>query len=158
MYIVDIEALKQTLRTGTLPQPELVRYLLSWAALAAVDALPFPTNRWDHIGAAVSAAVAVGGILHCYRCNGGDRGRDFAGRFFSIGFVLGVRFVLAMLAAALVVGLLLPFDVSEETTRTQMIAYALLNVWYYMRLGDHFRSLDVFVDDVAPATAVAPEA
>ncbi|EHZ2848905.1 hypothetical protein V9657_004641 [Vibrio vulnificus] len=98
MYIWNIEGLKKDIKVGRLTEKDRFIYMFLtfiFTSLCFEIALRTPVesrNIWDTINSLSSFLIPVLGTFLAYRSNGADNGTDFLGRFFSISFVVTVRF------------------------------------------------------------------
>ncbi|KOO12754.1 hypothetical protein AKJ18_22210 [Vibrio xuii] len=98
MYIWNIESLKEDIKSGRLTEKDRFIYMfltLIFTVLSIELALRIPVepgNVWDTISSLSSALFPILGTFLAYRANGADNGTDFLGRYFSISFVVTVRF------------------------------------------------------------------
>ncbi|MCQ9103967.1 hypothetical protein [Vibrio alginolyticus] len=98
MYIWNIKGLKEQIRTGRLTEKDRFIYMfltLIFTVLGIELALRIPIesgNVWDTISSVSSVLIPMLGTLLAYKANGADNGTDFLGRYFSISFVVAVRF------------------------------------------------------------------
>ncbi|MGI9283660.1 MAG: hypothetical protein ACR2PX_29140 [Endozoicomonas sp.] len=89
--------------------------------------------------------IAILGTIYVFRSNGGASGEDFLGRFFSIGFVMTIRFltILIPLTVALTFYYMAEFP-EGETIVTTPLDIAFFNIWYgclFWRIGKHITDL-----------------
>ncbi len=115
MYIWNIKALKQDLQADTLGEKAKFVYMfitamIFTALLEITSRVPSEVDYSEDIGwiiVVVNILVAVLGMTCAFRANGGSCGRDFLGKYFSISFVVGIRFIplsLALITLAGVIG------------------------------------------------------
>lgn len=107
MYFWKIKKLRDHLIEQGLGQRALFVYIFLYVFIgSAFMELGFlipsegATRTGDYIVPLLNVAVIAVGTYLCYRANGGGAGREFAERFFSIIFVVGLR-VLAVYIPAL---------------------------------------------------------
>ncbi len=99
MYIWNIEGLKKDIKVGRLTEKDRFIYMFLtfiFTSLCFEIALRTPVgsrNIWDTINSLSYFLIPVLGTFLAYRSNGADNGTDFLGRFFSISFVVTVRFL-----------------------------------------------------------------
>ncbi|MGH1374913.1 MAG: hypothetical protein ACRBCK_01085 [Alphaproteobacteria bacterium] len=101
MYIWNIKALKQDLQADTLGEKAKFVYmfisaLIFTAILEISSRIPSEVDYSEDVGwiiVVVDMLVAVLGMICAFRANGGSCGRDFLGKYFSISFVVGIRFI-----------------------------------------------------------------
>ncbi|MFP4550478.1 MAG: hypothetical protein ACLFNT_06710, partial [Spirochaetales bacterium] len=51
------------------------------------------TDIWTYVLSFLKVIIPVAGTIYAYQRNGGRNGTGFAKKFFSIGFVIGIRFL-----------------------------------------------------------------
>src|SRR4029450_13758644 len=103
MYFWRIERLKAQMATRPLSEREALPYLIVFVGLsAAVVYIPQTmSNVWDGLGAAWSVALAVVATIYIYRQNGGADGQHFLQRYFAIGWVVGIRWLVILVLATI---------------------------------------------------------
>lgn len=155
MYFWRIEKLKQEMVARPLSDRQVLPYVVVFAAVcSAVTYLPRETgNGWDGIGAIWSTLLAALGTIYIYRQNGGTEGRHFLQRYFAIGWVVAIRWlIVTMLVAVAYYGVLVAAgDDLEETYWHEPVLFGLLELAVYWRIGHHVRDL-VQRANVAAAT------
>jgi hypothetical protein len=163
MYLWRIERLKADLREERLAESDVFGYVLVYLALLAVgttSAVWYPNeapNVWSRITDSASLAIVPGTYL-AYRANGAATGYQFAPRYFSLAWVLSIRFMpltlvsflLAAIVAEAVRLLSNPRDDPGQHSWMHVLVVAEVTVLYYWRLGHHLR-------DVASGTTHRPE-
>ena len=145
MYFWRIEKLKTEMAARPLSDREVLPYLVVFVALSAV-VINFPvtiSNVWDVLYAAWSILLAVIGTIYIYRQNGGSDGRHFLQRYLAIGWVVTVRWLVILIAFAIVaIAVLetanLPW---EDTTWYEVIAFGIAEAIVYWRIGHHVHDL-----------------
>lgn len=145
MHFWRIEKLKQAMAERPLSERETLPYLVVYCALSsAVISIPQEMgNGWDVAGAAWSVLLAVLGTIHIYRQNGGGAGQHFLQRYFAIGWVVAIRWLVigigCLAAFYLPLGLFAP---EVAATRWYDFAFlAALEAAVYWRIGHHVRDL-----------------
>jgi hypothetical protein len=150
MYFWRIEKLKREMALQPLSERETLPYLVVYAGLtAAVLYVPQELNNaWDYVGAGLNVLIAILGVIHVYRKNGGANGHHFLQRYFAIGWVVALRWsVMIILLSIMFYGLLLWLgDELEETFWYEVLFQAVLGAALYWRIGRH-------VSDLAQRTA-----
>lgn len=145
MYFWRIDKLKAEMAVRPLSEREALPYLVVQIALfAATGYIPSTiTNLWDGLGAVWSVALAIFGTIYIYRQNGGAEGLHFLQRYFAIGWVVFIRWlviVFLLRAAFLALKALLGND-AEETTWDDFMFIAVVEAVVYLRIGHHVRDL-----------------
>ncbi len=164
MYFWNLEALKQELRAGHLGNEAALRYLL-WYGGVVLVAFTFPyADSWTHwvtpAWLAVEILVFVLGTLRVYRLNGSALGTDFLGRYVSLSWVFGLRFIVlvsipATVALVLCESMVIGDDAEGDTVLGALVGIGL-SAAYYWRLGDHFEDLRV-QDRSADSSLAGPQ-
>ncbi|HFQ4946496.1 TPA: hypothetical protein ACGUVO_004584 [Vibrio vulnificus] len=127
MYIWNIEGLKKDIKVGRLTEKDRFIYMFLTSIFTVLGfefALRMPVeprNIWDTISSLSSVLIPILGTFLAYRANGADNGTDFLGRFFSISFVVTVRFF-ALLIPMLV--LLSAYYMSVTTENDVLVSSA----------------------------------
>lgn len=152
MYFWRIEELKAAMAVRPLSEREVLPYLAVAAGLSAVAVwIPEVTmNFWDGAGMVWSIAVAVLGTLHIYQQNGGAGGEHLLQRCLAIGWVVSLRWLVAIVlfAVAFFAATAAFGTVPEHTTWVDFLMIAAFQVGLYWRIGHHVR-------DVARRTGTA---
>jgi len=103
-------------------------------------------NIWDAATSASNILIVSIGTVFAYKANGAGNGNNFLARYFSIGFVVTVRF-LALLIPLMILLMLYyfyAFDIEEEITTTAWDFLPFL-IWYvalYWRICKHISDLN----------------
>lgn len=87
--------------------------------------------------------MSIIGAVAAYRANGGASGVHFANRYFSVGFVLGIRFLSLIIAAGVFIACSVwAFDLEAPipVTFLEVMLLSLL-VAYYWRLARHIHDV-----------------
>lgn len=145
MYFWRIEKLKAQMAARPLSEREALPYLVVFVGLsAAVGYIP-PTmsNVWDGLGAAWSVALAVVATIYIYCQNGGADGQHFLQRYFAIGWVVGIRWlvVIVLTTIAFIATLTALGLKTEHTTWYNFMFFAIAEAVVYWRIGHHVRDL-----------------
>ena len=145
MYFWRIEKLKTELVAHPLSERETLPYLVVFVGLsAAVGYIPQTmSNVWDGLGAAWSVALAVVATIYIYRQNGGAGGQHFLQRYFAIGWVVAIRWlVVFILATVAFYGTLAAVGADTESTHWyDFLFLAVVEAVIYWRIGYHVRDL-----------------
>ncbi len=148
MYFWNIEALKDEIREGHFTDKQAIPYIVLTTFLYTLGmelVYYFPAqdshNIWDVIDSILSIVIPLFAIMYAYKKNGGGEGRDFANKFFSIGFVLSIRFLVYSIVLLIVMIVYWSYidqgDKTEETTLFEVVIFHLWYILYYYRLGKH---------------------
>ncbi len=144
VYFWNIESLKSDLCCGRVSDRDALYYVLWLGGLTTISYSVLSLgdqNVWDHVNAAFSLAAFLVGVPYVFRRNGGSASTDFLLRFVSLGWVFGIRFLvrigIPVIIAALVLEKLLLGEVPDVSTPYESLAYAGLEVAYFLLLGTH---------------------
>jgi hypothetical protein len=151
MYFWKIKKLREHLILNGLSQRALFVYVFIYVLLCEAFfefGFLFPAEAEagsaDWIWASVNTLVYAIGTWLCYYFNGGNRGREFAERYFSISLVVGLR-VLALLFPAIMLcfAIYLFFGGGAESREysdrwTDVVALFWMAV-YYWRVTAHIK-------------------
>jgi len=147
MYFWKIEALKEDIINDRFTEKDRFVYLMIYLVLCAVGieammrfSIESP-NIWDTINSLGNVLIPLIGTIIVYRANGGETGRDFLGRYFSIGFVVSIRFLVFMIPMffVLVVYYIYAFPADEPIVSTP-IDVLPFTIWYaliFWRIQKH---------------------
>ena len=145
MYFWRIEKLKAAMAARPLSEREVLPYLIASIALStAVSYLPQTSqNIWDTLGSVWSVLLVVMGSLYIYRQNGGANGQHFLQRYFAIGWVVTLRWLVLFLAigAAFYGTLAMVGAETEETAWHDFLFLAIAEAVVYWRIGHQVRDL-----------------
>jgi len=50
-------------------------------------------NFWTYTTSVIGILIPILGTIYAYKKNGGENGKNFANKYFSISFVMGIRFL-----------------------------------------------------------------
>ena len=168
MYYWRIKRLKNDLRAGDVPPRQVTGYaiahLVLWTLAASLPAfMPAEDTSFTAdfgIFVLASIVISVVGLWAAYRSNGGDAGRDLAGRLLAMGWVLGLRFMLFWFAfftvfIIVMAGVAMARQESPETAELsgpliEWVASAtmlLTSVLFFWRLAHHLKDVRVRTTD-----------
>lgn len=145
MYFWRIEKLKAELATRPLSERQALPYLVVYSGLCAAAGYvpPMGFNLWDRLLAVWGVTLAVVGTIYVYRQNGGAGGQHFLQRYFAIGQVVAIRWLVMMgvpmVALYATLGIL--GRKPEETTWLDFVSFGALGAVLYWRIGYHVRDL-----------------
>ena len=145
MYFWRIEKLKTQMAARPLSQREELPYLVVFVALsAAAGYIPQATrNVWDDLGAVWSVLLAVVGSIYIYRQNGGPSGQHFLQRYFAVGWVVALRWLVVFIGACVAFyGTLAAVGADIDNTHWyDFLFLAVVETVIYWRTGHHVRDL-----------------
>lgn len=152
MYWTRYQPLKERLKSRAVSDREALPYLLLFSALEAV-VLSIPAvsemNMWNVVETVSGGIVALIGVFHVYRKNGGKAGYDIVHKFVVLGWVVGVRFLLVALpVGGLIYGVANHYGFSgSETTPFDVVFFSIVSLAYYERLGRHIAETHIGYDE-----------
>jgi hypothetical protein len=146
MYFWRIEELKAQMATRPLSTREELPYLVAWAALTSIAMTlqyVWEANLWDYLGGVWSVVLAVIGTIYIYQCNGGADGQFFLQRYFAIGWVVSLRWLVVLLILAAIYIPVLDFlnVLQDETTWHESLILAIFETIILLRIGHHVRDV-----------------
>ncbi len=152
MYFWNIEKLKADIRVDQLTEKDRFIYALIYFVLAAVLTevmmlIPLENgNVWDLINSTANVLIVTLGTVYAFKANGSSNGVDFLGKYFSIGFVVSIRFLVyaVPLLVVLFVHYFFAFGKQEEipTNYIDVIPYLTWYVILYWRIYVHIKQVN----------------
>jgi hypothetical protein len=152
MYYWKISSLKEEIRKGALQEKDkflyaLIYIILSAVGVEAVALLPAEkVNVWDVIDSILNVAVVTVGTIFAFKANGGSKGVDFLGRYFSISFVVAIRFLAVLIPAFLALLVYYSFAVIEDpdldSTAYDTIPFIIWSAALYWRVCVHIADVN----------------
>jgi hypothetical protein len=96
MYWLNVSKLAEDLREGRVEEKDRFKYYLATSILWTLGTQPFfycgrRFNTWDLISAAVDVAIAIVGIILCYRANKSGDNNDFIGRMICLSWPITIK-------------------------------------------------------------------
>ncbi|MGH1472551.1 MAG: hypothetical protein ACRBCS_15305 [Cellvibrionaceae bacterium] len=150
MYFWKIEKLKQDLIENGLSQSALFKYIFIYVFLSALsyeltyNFVSEESTNIDYIQSALNMALVGFATYFCYVANGGNNGADFAERFFSIGFVVSIRFIVLLVPIMIAMGFLFWDSEDIDDVSTKWYDVAVLSGWtalLYWRVVYHINQV-----------------
>lgn len=145
MYFWKIDKLKEDLKKSSLSESESFKYMLATTILYGVAMIPnLQNNIWDVYNAIIIGILTVGSVIYAYKCNGGEKGKNFLQRYISLAWVLGIRWLVTIAVPAIIVYLTLLAmykGLPESTTPYDVVVPNLLYLSYVWLLGKHMKEL-----------------
>lgn len=152
MYFWRLNKLREQLATNPLNDKEALSYLLAFTScyfvIIFLHTLVLHRHEpyWYLGYLTLFLMLKLAGIIYCYLCNGGKKGKHFLSRYFSLAWVEFVRFFVFGLIIVNLGIYFLTFIVANGTNQIiflneEWIAIYILFalIIYYIRLGYHFR-------------------
>jgi len=151
MYFWKIQNLKNDISNNNFNEHDRFIYATIYIVLCAVGMeamawMPIDNpNIWDYIRPISNTTIVLVGTIMAYKSNGGRNGKDFLGRYFSIGFVIIIRFmaILIPLFIILMVYFFYTADENGEVVSTAGDNIPFL-IWYaalYWRICNHIKDV-----------------
>ncbi|OGB21555.1 MAG: hypothetical protein A3I66_00280 [Burkholderiales bacterium RIFCSPLOWO2_02_FULL_57_36] len=151
MYLWKMKLLKKQLSDHGLTEKQLFSYIFIYIALSAIgiEAMGYiphqPSNAWTYVGSIINVMIPIFGTIWIFRANGGESGTHFSARYFSIGLVATIRFMVLLvpLLAVLVIYWVFSHDLESDIPTTG-IEIALFTIWYamlYVYIAKHVREV-----------------
>jgi len=152
MYFWKIEKLKEDIRESKLTEKDRFIYALIYLVLGAiVMELMMLTqiengNVWDLINSVGNIIIVTLGTIYAYKANGSNNGSDFLGKYFSIGFVMAIRFLVYAIPLFLLLFVYYFYAFGEEEEiPTNYIDVIPFLIWYavmYWRIYVHIKQVN----------------
>lgn len=147
MYFWKVESLKEDMANGIFTDKELIPYIVLSAGLYAVviemiGYLPYEDiNVWTYVLSILNVLIPIAGTIYAYKCNGGSNGTNFASKYFAIGFVVGIRFLVYLIPLMVLMTIywVTVFGDQEELPTT-IVEVVLFSFWYallYFKMANH---------------------
>lgn len=147
MYFWKIEELKNEIRANRLSERGRFAYAFIYLALCIIGmevSIYMPSenpNIWDVANSIGNVAIPLIGTFFAFKANGAGYGRDFLGRFFSINFVVAMRFtaLLIPMLAALAAYYFYAFQERPEILSSPIdtIPFHIWHAFLYIRTCKH---------------------
>jgi len=159
MYFWKIESLKNDIRSNKLSERDRFNYALIYIVLNALslELMSYSGyeigNYWDSFNSISNILIVIVGTIFAFKENGGREGNDFLGRYFSINFVMLIRFM-AILMPMIIVWLAAQSLIyaDEETISTTYLDTLPFIAWYalfYWRICYHIKGVNtVLIENV----------
>jgi uncharacterized membrane-anchored protein YitT (DUF2179 family) len=152
MHIWKIESLKEEIKKGELGEKDRFLYALIAITLSAigiemVELMPTENrNVWDAINSASNIVIVTLGTIFAFKANGGSKGTDFLGRYFSISLVVGIRFLVILIPLILALLAYYFFAVSKDpdlnSTAYDTVPFMIWSAALYWRVYVHIADVN----------------
>lgn len=135
MYFWKIEKLKEELVEKGLSQSALFKYIFVYIFLSALvyeasyNFVGEESNNFDYLQSIINMVLIGFGTYFCYVANGGANGTDFAERYFSIGFVVAIRFLVLLIPIAIAMSAIFWSDEDTVDMSTKWNDVVVIVVW-----------------------------
>ncbi|MCK5708086.1 MAG: hypothetical protein KAI43_10575 [Candidatus Aureabacteria bacterium] len=146
MYFWKINKLKEQLRTGTLSQSEIFKYLMAYIVLNLLFhvAPNASNNQWDTLEKILVFFITIIGTYFLYLSNNGSSGKNFLERYISLYLVFGIRFTVYFI----IIGIPLCFFLNfygfinlDNTNLVDVMVVTIAEIIFYWRLSFHFKGV-----------------
>ncbi len=149
MYFWKIENLKKDLIKGSLSENESFMYLMATLIIYGFSTIPLlDSTMWDVYAGLVGFVLQIIGAYYVYKCNKGSSGNNFLQKYLSIGWVLGIRWLIMVLipfvAVYIVCGWLaaVMYDVDIlQYDFLNLFILSLFSISYYWLFGKHMKDV-----------------
>ncbi|USH04542.1 hypothetical protein K6Q96_22730 [Grimontia kaedaensis] len=152
MYFWNIEALKNNIKQGVFSEKDRFSYVLIYIVLGLFGTsfgAYFPmesSNLWDKVDDFGLLVITIVGTFFAYKANGGDKGTDFLGRYFSINFVVSLRLLPWLIPMLVGLGIYysyaFPLEEDIVTTPFEVILFQAWIALIYIRMCKHMGDLN----------------
>lgn len=148
MYFWKINKLKEEIHAGSVNEFSYLLYLLvpmvlEYFLFDIYDLWSGPKEYdfWEQSSSVISAAVLIIGLLAMFYLNGGKSGNNFITKYFSIGFVGGIRYVVFTLPIVIAYLMYITFNVDPATgpslKRIDVVVIFIWNCCLQCYIGKH---------------------
>ena len=161
MYFWNLKALKKDIIDDALSQKSLLLYILAYIVpiqLFAFSNLVYPPDQnlllrdlEIHYGI-LNIFITLLGIYYCYYCNDRNLGKNLAEKFFSLSWVLGIRYIAFYIIVILLIMIIFGvtiyiFNIDEvlEELLLEIIVFIsaeILIIIIYYRTGHHIKDIN----------------
>jgi uncharacterized membrane-anchored protein YitT (DUF2179 family) len=150
MYFWKLDSLKKQLVEQGLTQYQMYCYILVYVSLTAIVVElmkylpPESHNVWTYAESVLNIVIPILGTILIFRANGGASGVQFAARYFSIGFVVTIRFLVLLVPVTIAMVIYWFFTYEGVETPTSFIEVAVFSAWYallYADIARHVRAV-----------------
>ncbi|GLT14073.1 hypothetical protein [Vibrio algivorus] len=147
MYFWNIEALKRRIGSNLLNETD--RFIYAFINIIfGVIAFEFfyvfmPENPsiYDRLTSLLNILIVAVGTYLAYKANGAAKGEDFLGRFFSLSFVVTIRFSVLLMPVLIVLSifesLLSGYGEGFTSNLLQVLVFAFWTILLYANIIKH---------------------
>jgi len=152
VYFWNIEALKNDIREGSLSENDRFIYFIIYLFFSAIGLelimyTPIENaNIWDYVDSLLNILIVIVGTVFAYKANGSSSGNDFLGKYFSISFVVSIRFLIYLVP---LMGLLIvcyEYVLSDSevlaTTYIDVIPFIVWSSLLYWNICKHIKQIN----------------
>jgi len=151
MYFWKIESLKDDIKNNKFDDKALLPYIILTITLYTfgteiIAYLPHEeVNTWSYILSLMNILIPTLGTIYAYKKNGGANGTNFANKYFSINFVVGIRFLIYLIPMMIILIGYWEFTFPEEdnipTTLFEVVVFSLWYILLYLNTAKHIGAL-----------------
>jgi hypothetical protein len=151
MYFWKIENLKKDIQEKKITEKDnfIYFFITTILGLTLIDLDLFisseGTSIWDILNNAwrevSNVFIVILGILFAFKANGGTSGTNFLEKFFSISFVISIRFTDILILIFIGLGLHHFFFKAQETTFLDTFVIFIWHTGMYWRIFKHIRDV-----------------
>ena len=127
MYFFDIKQLKEDIVKDKFNESDRFTYVFIYILLNCIPLFYEPTDeltKFDYWHSFITVLITVLGTYSIYKANGGNQGKDFLGKYFSITWVMAIRLFIPMfIALGLFIFIELPSPINEIAQGIILLVY-----------------------------------
>ncbi|AEF55318.1 hypothetical protein [Marinomonas posidonica] len=151
MYFWNIEALKNDIRADNFSEKErfiyfVIYFVFSAIGLELVMYMPIENaNLWDYVDSFLNILIVLVGTVFAYKANGSSSGNDFLGKYFSISFVVLIRFLIYLIPLLVSYIIYYEYAYSYEEVATNyidVIPFLVLSSLLYWNICRHIEQVN----------------
>jgi len=141
MYFWKINELKKQIMEQGLSEAQVFYYILLFVGFSIVGVelvgyFPYEApNGWSYLQSGLNFIIPIAGTIAAYHVNGGANGKTFAAKYFSISFVVLIRFLVYLIPFMVVLFIYYGISIDwssledDEALQTEWFEVVLLAVW-----------------------------
>jgi len=146
MYFWKIKLLKEDIRNNLLTPKDNFLYFVSYTVLYSIFLMVAVVQLYETLGilmAIIQILLFIGGTYYAYYSNGAAKGKDFAKRFFSVGWVFLLRATFFMGLGMLNLYVMTHIFGMEKlfTVSNSAIIGLVFEILFYWRIGKHIADI-----------------
>jgi len=146
MYFWKIKQLKVDIKENLLTPKDNFNYLVSYTTLYSIFLIVAVVQLYETLGitmAIIQILLFICGIYYAYYSNGGNKGKDFSKRFFSIGWVFLLRATFFMAIGMLNLYVMTHLFGMEKlfTVSNSAMIGLVFEILFYWRIGKHIEEI-----------------
>jgi hypothetical protein len=147
VYFWNIEALKGDIRADNFSEKDRFIYFIICFVLGAIGfelVMYTPienANIWDYVFSFLNILILLVGTVFAYRANGSSNGSDFLGKYFSISFVVSIRFLIYSIPLLVLYIIYYEYNYYEQEVATSYIDIIPFLIWSSLIYWNVFRHI-----------------